>query len=839
MFKNYLATAWRQILKNRLFSVINIFGLAVGMMSCILILLYVKAEVSYDTWIPNNDRIVRQHTAVYFPGQTPHVTVRAAGRMMEAVKGFASAEVEAGVRLLQDTTTIIKDGAAFDEELIYADASFFDVFSLPFASGDAATSFARPLDTVISEDTAIKYFGHTDVVGETLVACCLQSENMNFKITGVIKNMPENSHMNIGMLVLMDPTMFDFMPNILNSWGSVNTYTYFKLREGVSAADLKARLWTWLDNESPYIEMIKARMGEGIQTTSMFKPNIMPIADIYLHAKPEAGNSGDMRPLGDITLVYTFVGVAALLLLIASINFMNLSTAQASGRSREVALRKVLGATRRQVAIQFLGEAMTIAGLGLFVALAGTELFLPVFNAAIGRTLELSLSSDLLALVGVLVVAVVVGLLSGLYPAAYLSRFLPARVLGANSSSDNAGGRSFRSGLVVFQFAISIGLAMSTAVIYGQTIYAKTMDVGFESESKLVLGRVGSMATAQAREALRLELRALPNVTHAVLSSDVPGLSNNNNTEFQLQVSGSAAAGDPVILNYYAMGYGFFDAYQAELIAGRAFDLNYGAEAIEAIPQGEERVGTASIVLNESAVRKLGFIKPADAIDQIVRADVRRTGLQDYKIIGVVSDIYFRSAKFGVRPGGFVLRPTWFNYATISFKTDDLAALVRDVERVWQKAMPLTPVSHEFLSDVVNAQYQAEQQQANLFAAFSALAIVVACLGLFGLAAFSADQRTKEIGVRKVLGARVKDIVQLLVWQFSRPVLVANIIAWPIGWYLMSGWLEGFQYRLGDGFLVAAALASGGGALLVAWLTVTSRALKVARTNPIKALRYE
>ncbi|WP_286829756.1 MULTISPECIES: ABC transporter permease [Kordiimonas] len=836
MFRNYLLTAWRHIMKNRLFSAINVFGLAIGMMSCILILLFVRDELTYDQWVPEADKVVRIHSAFYPQERPPFLTVRSAGRIMGALKAYASAEVAEGVRLVNNTTTIIKDNNAFTEQVTFADGTFFDVLDLPFVHGDASSSFSRPLDMLLTEELAIKYFGRTDVVGETLTACCLRGQPMTLPIAGVLKDIPGNSHLQLGFLVRMEPSMFDFAPNILNTWTSVNVYTYFKLKDGATAADLQARYDTWLDNESPFSE----RTDMPGKVTDFVKPNVMPLLDLHLHARRDAGNMGDLSPMGDINMVYTFSGVALLILLIASINFMNLSTAKASKRAREVALRKVMGATRRQVALQFLGEAVAIAALGLLFAFVGVELALPLYNDAIDKDLVFDVLQDLPLLLSLAGVAIVVGLLSGSYPAAFLSRFLPARILKANKSSDVGGASTFRSALVVFQFAISIGLVMCTAVIYGQTTYAKSMDVGYVHSGKLAITNLGNAAGTPQAETIRQALEQLPGVSKAVLSSEVPSQDNENNTGFTvLDNTGADMQGDQVVVNYHSVGYDFFEAYGISPIAGRTFDEAFGTDAINPIPDGEDRIGTASVVLNEAAVRSLGFASPAQALGKTLRAEVFQSGRHDFTIVGVVPDIYFRSLKFGVRSTAYWINPPALDSITLTLNTDNIQSVTTGIAGIWRDHLPMTPLGHQFVSDMLAAQYASEEAQAKLFAAFSGLAIIVACLGLYGLAAFSAEQRTKEIGIRKVLGARVVDIVKLLVWQFSRPVLIANVIAWPVGWYVMSGWLESFQYRLDSTFVIAMALAAGMVALLIAWLTVAGRAAHVAQANPIQALRYE
>ena len=836
MFRNYLVTAWRQIANNPLYSAINIFGLSLGLMSCILILLFVRSEISHDRDLKDADRIVRLHSAFYPGDRPPFLTVRSAGRMMEAMRDYAPDEVAQGVRLVQINPTVRKGDSVFAETVVFADRTFFDVFDLPFAQGSSGTAFARPMDLVVSEEMALKYFGRTDVVGESLTVCCLEDQPLDVQITGVIRDLPDNSHLDIDFLTVMEPAMFDFAPNLLNTWTSVNVYTYFKLHEGRTAQDLKQRIWHWLDTESPFLEMV----GEGMRPTDILKPNVMAVPDIYLHAGGDAGNMGDMRALGDINMVYAFSAIAVLILVIASINFMNLSTARSAHRSREVALRKVLGARRGQLALQFLGEAVTIALLALLFALVAVEMVLPIYSDAIGRELALQLVDDIPLLLGLLTVSVLVGLVSGSYPAAYLSRFLPARILQPGHGTEQGGSSRVRSILVVFQFAISIGLTVCTVVMYGQTSYARSMDLGYSVDGKLILHGLGASDARSQQDAIVEQLSRLPQVRSVVLSSEVPSQDNENNTGFQRTDTGETGMGvDPVVLNYHSVGYGFFESYDMQIVHGRGFDRQFGAEEIGRIEEGEDRVGAASIVINEAAAGALGFGNPADAVGKVLRADVFQAGLHDLTIVGVSRDVYFRSIKFGIRPTVYFNNPGTLRTATISFSTADIPDLIAEIEAVWKEMVPMTPISHEFLSDMVAAQYQDEEQQAQLFAAFSLLAVVIACLGLYGLASFTAERRTREIGIRKVLGARVRDIVKLLVWQFSLPVLIANLIAWPISLYLVLVWLEGFQYRIGDSAIVLACLGASLISLSIAWITVASRAVRVARASPVDALRYE
>ena len=505
-----------------------------------------------------------------------------------------------------------------------------------------------------------------------------------------------------------------------------------------------------------------------------------------------------------------------------------------------MALRKVLGASRRQVALQFLGEAVAIALTSLLFALVAVEIVLPVYNQALDRELALDLLRDLPMLALLLALAVAVGLLSGSYPALHLSAFRPARILKANQSGSESGAATVRTLLVVFQYAVSICLVVCTAVIYGQTMYARSMDPGYSVEGKLVLGGLGSSSASNRREAIARELARIPGVTGVALSSDVPSEDAENNAHFQLLgAAGNVLQSEGTLLNLYSVGFGFFEDYEMQLVAGRSFERGRVGDEIVPIPEGESRMGRSTVVVNESAVRALGLVDPHSAIGRVLRSDLYNTGPYELEIVGVVRDVYFRSIRFGIRPSIYLNHPGRFRSATVSYDTADMRGLLDAVEETWKAVIPMEPVAHRFLEDMVAVQYAEESRQGGVFAAFSVLAIAIASLGLYGLASFSAERRTREIGIRKVLGARSLDIVTLLIWQFSLPVLVANLNAWPVAFYFMSGWLEGFHYRIGGGFVLVAAVVAGSVSLLLAWLTVAGRAVSVARANPVHALRYE
>ncbi|PKH00087.1 ABC transporter permease [Paraglaciecola sp. MB-3u-78] len=837
MFKNYLITAWRNIIKNGVFSVINIAGLALGLMSCILIMLFVREETGFDKWLTDSDRIVRMHSAYYNPDNPPFLTVRSAGNMMEAVRDYAKNEVEDGVRLIRFDSTVRKEEGALAETVTFVDGSFFNIFDLPFLHGSKDSSFNKPYDMIITEDMANRYFGKTDVVGEVMTICCLGAEPSLVPVSGVIKNLPEATHLDLDMIVYVDPTIIENNQG-LNTWTSLNVYTYFKMRSGISLEQFQQRLTYWVDNESPFVKMYEENIGElatDEKVSDNMRHKLMYLENLHLRAREDAGNMGDLTPMGDKTLIITFSIVAGLILLIACINFMNLSTARVSHRAREVAMRKVLGASRGQVAVQFLGEAIALVLISLVLALALVELLLPLYNQALGRQLELNLFSDLKLVFVLLGLGLLIGLGAGSYPAIFLSGFQPAYLLRSSKGAESKTSSSLRLTLVVVQFATSITLVVCTAVIYAQTLYAQSVDVGYVSEDKLVLNIRGA---GDNRQRLRHELLKLPEISSVVYSSESPTQDNENNNQFTL-LDGEHLVGEnpQVLLNYHDMGYGFFEAYEVNPLAGRLFSEDFGSDEIKQDTDGQNGQLTASVILNESALHKFGFTSPEQAIGKTLESGNYKG--QALTIIGIVPDIYFRSIKFGVRPTAYTMNTNRLRVASLTFSTNNVAALMQKVESIWKQTIPMQPIDLQFLDEMMKAQYSEESMQTKMFSVFSLLAIGIACLGLYGLASFTTERRTREIGIRKVMGASVKDIVSLLIWQFSKPVMIANLIAWPVSIYAMLIWLESFSYRINTLWLGPICLVVGSSLLLVAWATVGGNAAKVARANPIKALRQE
>jgi putative ABC transport system permease protein len=549
---------------------------------------------------------------------------------------------------------------------------------------------------------------------------------------------------------------------------------------------------------------------------------------------------GAQVPGNEQRTITTFAIIAILILGMAVVNFTNLATARAGQRAREVALRKVLGATRKQLIVQFVSESVLISAASMLLALALVELLAKPFAAFLDADLELKYFGSGGILLPAIALTLVVGVVSGLYPAFFLSRFQPAQVLKANrSAAETPGSGRLRSALVVLQFAVSIGLIICTAVIYGQTVYARTADPGFKRDHILQVDELGRAQLFPLGESIVERFRRVPGVTAAALA-DIGINTTNQNNSF-IFPPGSK---QQVLIGQYNVGADYQNAMGLKLLAGRWFDANRPMDdaTIPYPPEPETEKAIAArgvnVVLNQYAARKLGFKAPEDAIGKTVKGELicEDCGLVNINIIGVVGDSRFRTVHDPIDSIMFRKVRTGPGWMIVRYNGDP-AAVKAALEREWKQITNEVPFKAEFSEDIIKEAYEKEDARAKMFAAFSVLAVIIGCLGLFGLAAFTAERRTKEIGIRKVLGARTRDIVQLLVWQFSRPVIVANIIAWPVAWWVMRDWLNNFDERISLGptpFLLAAAIA-----LAIAIGTVVGHAIKVARSNPIHALRYE
>lgn len=833
MWRNYLTVGIRALLKNRVYAVINIAGLAIGLAACLLILTYVRYEFSYDSWLPNAENTYELATE-YLPspqGQQPGLSLTTAYVAGAALKKDFP-QVDRVVWASSQNVTFLQDGTPSEaKKSLVTDGPLFDIVRAPFVRGNPATALDDPHSIVLSESEAAARFGDSDPLGKTIT---VMSGDMtaDYRVTGVFKDLPKNSHFDMTAVVRVDPAeYFRKTPGAVTFWTWSNGEVYVRLKPGSDARAIEAQFPAWEKRNIP----------DDVGSNPVTNPgqfenfHLINVRDLHL-----SKGTGQGRPNGNRQSVLTFGVVALLILAMACMNFTNLATARASQRAREVALRKVLGASRRQLITQFVGESMLVSAIAMLLALALAELAIRPLNSFLDADMTFryfGLSGLLLPVIGL---TVLVGLAGGLYPAFYLSRFEPARILKANkSSADAEGSGRLRSLLVVTQFAVSIGLIICTSVIYAQTEYARNVDAGYKRDGLIQLNGIQRAQVESAAPTLLQELRKQPGIVDAARVS--LGIATGNNSTTDVNVPG----GKPVTLGVYGVDTHAFDTLGMRMLAGRNFS--------EAVAMDDsttpnppnldvERALVArgtNVILSEYATARLGFASPAAAIGKQIQFGLTspETGNITATVVGVVSDVRYRSARDPVQPIlYYYVTGGNFNQMMVRFSGDPRTARAT-VERVWKQSVPDQPVGLRFVTDIVHDLYNIDERSAQLFGMFAILAVVIGCLGLFGLAAFTAERRTKEIGIRKVLGARTRDIVRLLVWQFSRPVLIANLVAWPVAWWLMRGWLNGFDTRVSltpMPFVEAGVLA-----LVIAAGTIAAHAFRVAQASPIKALRYE
>jgi putative ABC transport system permease protein len=834
MWRNYLTVGIRSLLKHRSYAFINILGLALGLAACVLILLWVRYELSYDAALPDSDRVYQLQNWYVASDEGP-----AGGGQMTSIASATALrkdfpEVEKLVYLGNNKPIIIQDGqASTAEHFVYADGNIFDVLQLPFLRGERHTALDLPNSLVLSASEAARRFGRANPIGKVLTLVA-GGQSTDYRVTGVFAA-PVHSHLALSIVARYDPVGYwSSSPSYLTRWAPKNGWAYVKLRPGTDMASIARRMPAWEKRNIPD-EMAGGRRSNFGDTNDW---RLVNIRDVHLGE----AQRGAMTPGNDRRTIATFGMVALMILGVAVINYTNLATARASQRAREVALRKVVGATRTQLIVQFLTESVLLAALSMVIALALVEALLPALNLFLKTDMKLVYFGADGLLSPAVVLTFLVGAAGGLYPAFYLSRYRPAAVLKANVATvDNGGSFGLRSLLVVLQFAVSIGLIVCTSVIYAQTVYARTADPGYQREGLLQIDNVNRRAIRPVLDTLLNEIRKADGVQSAGRSTI--GVATFPMENMTVQAPG---AREEVELNLYRVDPDFFPTMGIPFTAGRNFQPGRGKDdsTIEGPSPSDEDVKALAqrgygVVLNAFAAHTLGFRNPADAVGKVLMADdgdVEANGRTPVTVIGVVRDSRFRSIREPVEPIIFLYdryQPQWL---LVRYAGTPAAVLAR-IETIWKRVALDVPFEARFSDDIVRELYDAEQAKADIFAAFAGLAIVIACMGLFGLASFAAERRTKEIGIRKALGAHSSDIVSLLLWQFTKPVVVANLIAWPVAWWAMRDWLNGFDARIELG--PAPFLFAGGLAFAIALCTIAVHALKVARTNPIHALRYE
>ena len=825
MLLNYLTVGLRSLTKNKAYAIINLFGLALGLAACLLLLLYVRYETSYDSWLPDHERIYQVQATWHEPGQPISPSQTSPQPVGDTIMG-GFPQIEAVSVAQQGQLQIVRDGQPIYVDELYVDPAFFEIFQFEFLRGSAKTALPNVTSIVFTETEAREQFGTIDILGKVVTERTNDGGTFDYKVTGVIKDPPKNSHMKLATIARRSP-----VPEESRSWGEMSQAHYVKLRPGADADAINAMLPAWEKRVIP----TQTFEGETRSRADVMDLKLVPVTDVHLGE----AQKGAMSPGNDLRTVRTFAIVAVLILVMACINFINLSTARAGQRAREVALRKVLGASRRQLVTQFMGESMLLVAIATLIALAIVELSVPYLAAYLDLDLRFQYFGDggfLLPALGLLVTVAFVG---GLYPAFYLSRFQPAQVLKANkSAADPQGSGRLRGILVVTQFAISIGLIICTGIVYSQTQYVQNVDPGFVREGLIQIDGASRLESEASYQAMKREISAVPGVVSAARTNIA--VAARNKTIQLVMVPGQT---DGISNGFYWVDPDYFSTMGMRLLAGRTLSDRFANDRAVRPPQGDDQNSNPmaarglNIVINRTAAMQWGFGDPQATVGKQVKVSVGSNAMVPATVVGVVEDTRFRSARDPVEPLIFGYDPSRTGQIVVRYRAGSPAETMAGLQRVWTRFFPQFPFEGAFAEDLVAELYEGDRRRGMIFAAFAILAVVIACLGLFGLASFTTERRTKEIGIRKVLGAKVRDIVRLLTWQFSKPVVIANLVAWPVAWWAMRDWLNTFDLRidLGPGPFVMAGLL----ALAIAIGTVAGHAFKVARLNPIHALRYE
>ncbi len=808
MIKNYFKVALRNLWKNKGFSAINIIGLAVGIAVCLLITLYVIDELSYDKYNTKADRIYRVDGDIQFGGN--HFILAVAPDPMGPTLKKDFPQVEQYVRFRGYGGFLVKKGTENVQEgnVIYADSTLFDVFTLPMIEGDPKTALTAPNSVVITEDIAKKYFNTaTNVVGKNLII----NDTGNYKITGVIKNVPKQSHFRFDFFVSLSSSE----ESRQNMWISNNFNTYIVLKPGADPKALEAQFDAMIDKYvGPQVKAFLNLDMEGFKKSGNFDRYILtPLTQIHLHSNKVA----ELGANSSIQYVYIFSAIAIFILLIACVNFMNLSTARSANRAKEVGVRKVLGSFKKDLIRQFLMESMLVSFIALLLALLIAWLLLPYFNQLSSKDISLSFISVPLLLPTLVLIALIVGLLAGSYPAFYLSSFNPAEVLKGKLSGGFK--RSWlRSGLVVFQFWISIVLIIGTVVIYKQLKYIQNIDIGFNRNQVLVVKNTDALRNQT--KAFMQEIKKLPDVQNATMTGYLP--TSDWRSDSPLFADATLDQKSAVSAQIWRVDENYIPTLDMQMKSGRNFSTQFLTDS-------------TGIIINEAAAKLLGFKDPMNKQLYYLN-DMNKKSVTVYHIVGVVKNFNFNSLRENVTPLALMYGE---QNGSIAFRINskNAASFINKIEATYKKMAPGQPFTYSFMDDDFNRIYTAEQRIGNISITFSILAIVIACLGLFGLVTYAAEQRIREIGIRKVLGASISNIVSMLSMDFLKLVLIASVIAFPFAWYFMNSWLQDFANRIHISWWIFA--IAGIMALLIALITVSFQAIRAALMNPVKSLRTE
>ena len=810
MFKNYLKTAIRTLRKQKMYTLINIGGLAVGIACCLLIVLFVIDELSYDQHHKDSDRIYRAYVDLKFGDMDGNMAVMPAPLAPTLMSDYPEVEVAARFRGAGNYLLKVSQGDENIEEnrVVFADKEIFDLFTFEVIEGDPIQGLSAPNTLVLTKSRAERYFPGESPIGKTLI---LDNED-TYKVVAVVEDLPRNSHFRFDVFLSMEGR--DEAKQTI--WLSHNFHTYLRVREGADAQALEEKFPAMLEKYAgPQVQQfLGINMDEWRSSGNRIGYFIQPLSEVYLYSDLQH----DIGATGDIKYVYIFSLIAFFILIIACINFMNLSTAKSANRAREVGVRKVMGALRSNLVNQFLVESILIGVVGFILALGLAWIALPFFNDLSDKQLFIPWSNPIF-LISVISLAILIGILAGLYPSFYLSAFRPIQILKGNISRGAKSG-NLRSGLVIFQFLASIVLVICTLVVQKQLNFIQNKKLGFNKEQVVILRNTYTLEDQIIP--FKEELLNSPNISHVTVSSFMPvEPSNNNNTVFWPK--GNRTQEKSIIMHNWRVDFDYASTLGLNIIEGRDFSLDHPTDS-------------QAVILNEAALASWGFDDPIGK--QITTfEDLLEDGtevLGDYTVIGIAENFHFKSLRESIAPLGlFIGRST--GSMQLRLQTENVAQSLDYIAEKWQSFAPGQPLDYEFMDENFTSMYDAEQKLGKIFTSFAILAIFVACLGLFALASFMAEQRSKEIGIRKVLGARVSDIFSLLSGNFLKLVFISLLLAAPLAWYVMTQWLQGFEYR--TNISIFTFVLAGLAAIFISLITVSYQSLRAAVANPISALK--
>jgi putative ABC transport system permease protein len=806
MIRNYIKTAWRNLKHNKIFSFINVFGLSVGLTCCMFIGAYLYQELNYDTYPAQAGQIYRVGIhSVENGGVTDFPMVDVA--VAQGIKNNCP-EVAAATRMEEDKPAFIKyDNRTFKEEkLVLADANFFEVFSIPLLEGDSKTALALPNSIVITKAFEKKYFGSSPGLNKILTA-----GTKLYKITGVIDKIPDNSHFHADAFISMST---EVTPSTQQTWSNVGYYTYLLLNKNVDIKKLESHFKQLVAKY--VVPEVQHDMGvslaEAQKSVNTFIFYLQPLTDIHLYSATKY----ELEPNGDIHYIYIFSALAFFVLLLACINFTNLSTASSSKRSKEIGIRKVLGSEKDKLVWQFLTESVMLTILAMLFALGLVYLLLPYFNNLAGKNINMDFFLNYHAIAFEMILSLFVGVIAGIYPAFFLSSFQILSVLKGNATGGPVSKGTLRSGLIVFQFTISTALIIATFIVFQQLHFMQNTKLGYDKNQVLVLHETYSLRTGI--ESFKQELLHTTGVVNASISSNVPGNGNMNGTQVYAKDIADKGERSEIQIGIFNIDDTYIPTLGMQILKGRNFYTGSLADS-------------SSVIINQAAVQSLGWGN-ADPLGKTIV----RSGNRYYTVVGLVKDFHYTSAKQKIGP---LMMLYGHNNGSImvKIKTADVHSLIADIKKKWDGYNTGLPFSYSFLDEQFAQLYSSEEHIGAIFTAFSVVAIIIACLGLFGLAAFMIRQRVKEIGIRKVLGASPQTITMMLSKEFLLLVVIAALIAFPVTWYSMDKWLQTFAYRVNIQWWVFA--VAGLMAVIIAFITISFQAIKASLANPVKSLRSE